>query len=148
MIPQKPLALGAWSKQGRPFYGGGVSYVKSFEIAAPAAGGDRYFVKLENWLGSVAEVRVGDRTAGYVAFPPHEIDITDLLNPGRNTVSVTVFGTLKNTLGPHHNSPVLGTAWPGMFQKGAAGGYPPGSGYSVLGYGLFEDFRLLRAAAK
>ena len=148
MVPQKPFALGAWSEQGRPFYGGGVSYVKSFEIAAPAAGGDRYFIKLGNWLGSVAEVRVGDRTAGFVAFAPYEIDITDLLSPGRNTVSVTVFGTLKNTLGPHHNSPVLGTAWPGMFQKGAAGGYPPGSGYSVLGYGLFEDFRLLRADAK
>ncbi len=58
---------------------------------------------------------------------------------------MTVFGTLKNTLGPHHNNPSLGTAWPGMFQKGAAGGYPPGSAYSVVGYGLFDDFKLMHA---
>jgi len=30
-----------------------------------------------------------------------------------------------------------------MFQKGPEGGYPPGSSYSVVGYGLFEDFKLL-----
>jgi hypothetical protein len=57
---------------------------------------------------------------------------------------VVVFGTLKNTLGPFHNSPPLGSAWPGSFQRGAKGGPPPGSAYSVLDYGLFEDFKLLK----
>ncbi len=148
MVPVKPFALGAWPEQGRPFYAGGMSYIKNFEVAAQAPGRDRYLVKLDNWLGSVAEVRVGDRSAGFVAFAPYELDVTDLLSAGNNTVAVTVFGTLKNTLGPHHNDPILGTAWPGMFQKGAAGGYPPGSEYSLVGYGLFDDFKLLRGTAK
>jgi hypothetical protein len=59
-------------------------------------------------------------------------------------VSVIVYGTLKNTLGPFHNNPPLGMAWPGSFQQGAKGGYPPGSEYSVVDYGLFGDFKLLR----
>jgi hypothetical protein len=140
--------LGAWPEQGRPFYAGGVSYVKSFELAAPAAGRDRFVVKLDNWLGSVAEVRVGEKSAGFLAFPPFELEVTDFLSAGKNTLAVTVLGTLKNTLGPHHNNPSLGTAWPGMFQKGAAAGYPPGSEYSVVGYGLFDDFKLMHGTAK
>jgi hypothetical protein len=147
MVPQKPLSLGAWSEQGRPFYAGGVSYVKNYKLPATGEKG-RYLVKLTNWLGSAAEVRVGEKSAGFIGFAPFELDITDLLSAGDNTVSVTVYGTLKNTLGPHHNNPGLGTAWPGMFQKGAAGGYPPGTEYSVVGYGLFDDFKLLKMTEK
>jgi hypothetical protein len=64
------------------------------------------------------------------------------LASGPNEVSVVVCGTLKNTLGPFHGDPPLGRAWPGSFQRGAKGGYPPGSEYSVVEYGLFEDFKL------
>jgi hypothetical protein len=88
-------------------------------------------------------VKINGESAGFIVSAPFELDITDFLSAGQNTVSVIVFGTLKNTLGPHHNSPSLGTAWPGMFQKGAEGGYPTGSAYSVVGYGLFEDFKVL-----
>jgi hypothetical protein len=60
---------------------------------------------------------------------------------------VAVCGTLKNTLGPFHNDPLLGRAWPGSFQRGAKDGRPPGSKYSLVGYGLFEDFKLFRRLA-
>ncbi|OGD23084.1 MAG: hypothetical protein A2W03_00690 [Candidatus Aminicenantes bacterium RBG_16_63_16] len=148
IVPQRPLALGAWPEQGRPFYSGGVSYIKNYKVAPRGAVQERYLVKLDNWLGSVAEVRVGEKPARFLAFPPFEADITDLLSAGKNTVAVTILGTLKNMLGPHHNNPSLGAAWPGMFQKGAAGGYPPGSEYSAVGYGLFDDFKLMHGTAK
>jgi alpha-L-rhamnosidase len=148
LVPQKPFSLGPWKEQARPFYAGGVSYIKNYAIAPQGSGKGRYLVKLGDWLGSVAEVRVGEKSAGFLAFAPFELEITDLLNAGSNTVSVTVMGTLKNTLGPHHNNPVLGTAWPGMFQKGATGGYPPGSEYSFVGYGLFDDFKVLQTTGK
>jgi hypothetical protein len=54
-----------------------------------------------------------------------------------------VYGSLKNTLGPHHNNPRPGAAWPSQFQRGAEGGLPPGAGYSLLDYGLMEDFSLI-----
>jgi hypothetical protein len=59
-----------------------------------------------------------------------------------NEVEVRVFGTLKNALGPFHNNPPLGRAWPGSFQQGAKGGRPAGQAYSVVDYGLFEDFKI------
>ncbi len=142
LTPGTGLALGPWSEQGRPLYSGGVSYSKTYTLSQPDPRSERFFVKLGRWLGSVAQVRVNGKSVGFIVCPPFELEITDSLTAGQNTVSVVVFGTLKNTLGPHHNSPELGTAWPGMFQKGEEGGYPPGSAYSVVGYGLFEDFKV------
>jgi hypothetical protein len=148
LIPAATLSWGPWSEQGSPLYSGGVSYAKTYDLSALNTGKEHYMVKLGTWQGSVAEVRVGEKRAGFIAFAPFELDITDFLSTGQNTVSVVVYGTLKNMLGPHHNNPPLGLAWPGMFQKGAEGGYPPGSAYSVVGYGLFEDFKVLAGAMK
>ena len=63
----------------------------------------------------------------------------------QNTVEVTVVGTLKNTLGPHHGNPPLGIASPGSFHKVNDPGPPPGSEYSTVGYGLFAPFELRHA---
>jgi hypothetical protein len=142
LVPASAFGLGPWSEQGRPLYAGGVSYSKTFTLSAPDPGKERIIVRLGEWRGAVAEVKVGGKNAGFIFRPPFELDITDFISAGQNEVTVVVFGTLKNTLGPHHNNPPLGTAWPGMFQKGPEGGYPPGSAYSVVGYGLFEDFKL------
>jgi len=70
------------------------------------------------------------------------LDISDFIQDGENDVNIIVYGTLKNTLGPFHKNPPLGRAWPGSFREGAKLGYPPGSEYSVVAYGLFEDFNL------
>jgi hypothetical protein len=83
---------------------------------------------------------VNGKKAGVIGFEPFELDVRPHLKPGVNEVSVVVYGSLKNTLGPHHNNPLLGRAWPGAFQQGAKDGRPPGSKYSVVGYGLVEDF--------
>ena len=140
LAPAQELHLGAWNEQGRPFYAEGVSYAERFSIGAPSG---RYRVSLARWYGSVARVAVNGKTAGYLAYPPWEVDVTDFLKAGENTVEVVVIGTLKNTLGPHHGDPAPGTAWPAMFQKAPSPGPPPGKGYSTVGYGLMEPFVLV-----
>ncbi|MEN6310305.1 MAG: glycosyl hydrolase [Acidobacteriota bacterium] len=146
--PPAALKLGPWAGQGLPLYGASVRYRKTFDVPAGEKGKTRYFVRLGEWQGAAAEVTVGGRAAGTIAFAPFELDVTDLVVPGPNEISVAVCGTLKNTLGPFHNNPPLGRAWPGSFQKGAADGWPPGASYSVVDYGLFEDFKLMKAAAR
>lgn len=143
MRPAAPLAAGAWNAQGWPFYGAGVRYTRTFDVPQ-AAPGTAYRLRLGAWLGADAEVYVGGKRAGTAAFPPCEVDLTGALAPGRNEVSVVVCGTLRNTLGPFHNDPPLGRAWPGSFQQGAKGGLPPASGYSSVGYGLFDDFKIMK----
>ncbi|MCX8155845.1 MAG: glycosyl hydrolase [Verrucomicrobiae bacterium] len=128
-----------WNEQGHPFYAQGVAYRQTYELAQPAG---RYFVRLPDWLGSVARVKVNGKPAGHIFTPPYECDVSRHLKSGRNTLEVTVVGTLKNTLGPHHNGPTLGSAWPGMFQRGPTQGPPPGNQYFTVGYGLFAPFEL------
>ncbi|MGQ9672226.1 MAG: glycosyl hydrolase [Candidatus Aminicenantales bacterium] len=143
LVPERELKFGPWFDQGLPFYADGVSYTRKVTIGLMDSEKERYFVRLGDWLGALAEVRIEDRSAGFIVGQPFELDITDLLRTGENRVSVVVFGTLKNTLGPHHNHPPLGRAWPAAFQRGAPGGFPAGSSYHVVGYGLFEDFKIL-----
>ncbi|MDD8015866.1 MAG: glycosyl hydrolase [Acidobacteriota bacterium] len=147
IMPDGGIGFGAWPDQGFPFYADGVSYAKSFDLPTVDPLKDKYRVRLGGWLGAVAEIRVGEKTAGYIVSESGDLDITAFLSAGLNTVSVIVYGTLKNTLGPHHNAPEAGRAWPGSFQQGAEGGPPAGSEYSVLGYGLFEDFALQKGTA-
>jgi hypothetical protein len=142
--PPAPLTTGPWSGQGLPLYGASVRYRKTFNLPDAPGPNERYVVRLGSWRGAAAAVSVGGRPAGVIGFAPFELDISGALGPGPNEVAVVVHGTLKNTLGPFHNRPPLGRAWPSSFQQGAKDGYPPGAEYSVVDYGLFEDFKLLK----
>jgi len=83
-----------------------------------------------------------------VAYQPWQCDVTDWIKPCTNTIDVVVIGTLKNTLGPHHNGTGLGSAWPSMFHKGPEAGPPPGEKYHTIDYGLFEPFVLKQIVEK
>ncbi len=141
--PVEGLRLGRWNEQGLPFYAAGVAYAEQFELGTPTG---RYRVAMPDWYGSVAKVAVNGNPAGFIATPPYELDVTQWLMPGMNKVEVTVLGTLKNTLGPHHGNPPLGVAWPHMFQVGPNPGPPPGREYATVGYGLRAPFELWQIA--
>ncbi len=133
------MKLGSWKKQGGPFYAAGVTYRQTFDIKRPTG---EYVVELQKWYGSVAEIRVNGRSAGYVGYKPFQRDVTTLIRTGANVVEVIVTGTLKNTLGPHHAGSGVGSAWPSMFHKGPENGPPAGDKYHTIDYGLFEPFIL------
>lgn len=134
-----------WNGQGHPFYAEGMVYRREFEVGDRSG---RFRLRLPSWYGAVAKVEVNGREAGWVTAPPWEADVTGLMRRGLNVVEVTVIGTLKNTLGPHHARPGLGSAWPGMFQKGPEGGVPPGEDYATVAYGLFKPMILTRQAPR
>ncbi len=146
--PAAPLGLGAWSDQGWPFYSDRVRYTKTFRIPESGANKASLKVKLGRWQGALAEVRLDGKPAGLIAFPPYELDLGTALGPGIHEVEVVVCGTLKNLLGPHHNGPPVGSAWPSNFQKSPPGGRPSGSEYDLRPYGLIEDFKLLTGRGK
>ena len=141
IVPESTLRLGAWNSQGCPFYAEGIAYTQKFRLDKPSG---QYQVLLPKWYGSVAKVIVNGKPAGFIGSPPWQCEVTKLLQARENTIEIIAVGTLKNTLGPHHGNPALGTAWPAMFQKGPYPGPPPGEHYSTVGYGLFEPFQLLQ----
>ncbi len=142
VAPTRPIEIGekGWDAQGCAFYSAGVAYRQKFDVGEIKG---RHVVALGKWRGSVARVRVNGKEAGWIGAPPFECDVTSAMKRGVNEVEVTVIGTLKNTLGPHHGNPGLGAAWPSAFHKGAPG-LPAGAAYSTVAYGLFEPMVLKR----
>lgn len=141
-----PLDYGPWKAQGLPLYGDTVSYTQRFVLAGDP-GGASFKVQLPEWRGSVAKVTVNGGEAGFIWHAPWECPVTTGLRPGENEITVTVYGTPKNPLGPHHGDPPLGFAGPGSFRKGPIPGPPPGAQYHTLDYGLFSPFVLLSSAS-
>jgi len=141
LLPSKSLQLGSWKEQGLPFYSDQVSYSKKYSISSKDK---RFVVKLPDWRGTVAEVMVNNKSAGVIAWPPYELDITDQVVKGENEISVVVSGSLKNLLGPHHIGVVRGAAWPASFHSGSKN-TPSGKSYDVINYGLFKEFVLIEA---
>src|SRR5664280_1840638 len=136
--PENSTSTGSWKKQGLPFYSWGVTYSEEFNIENP---GGKWDVAMGNWDGTVAEVSVNGKPANPIAFPPYRTDITALIKQGTNKIDVTVIGSLKNLLGPHHNSPKPGFVSPWTWRN--VKNYPSGNDYQMHDYGLFEEFTLL-----
>ena len=139
MLPREPLSHGSWKEQGYPFYSDRVSYIKrEFFTEVP----ERAVLQLGEWKGTVSEVRVNNELAGIIQQPPYSADITKYLLAGENKIEVTVYGSLKNLLGPHHNVTRYGIVTPWSF-KYAPAVQPPGKSYDLFDYGLMEDFEIL-----
>jgi len=140
IVSAYPLKLGSWKHQGLPLYTNGVSYSKQFKIDDLTK---HYFVKLNQWKGTVAAIRVNGREAGIIGWPPYELDITRFVRKGENQIDVRVYGSLKNLLGPHHGVKQHGIVTPWIWRY-APKIQPPGDQYDLIDYGLFEDFVVLQ----
>ncbi len=134
-------STGSWKAAGLPFYPGKVAYSSIFEVQKEA--GSIFKVKLREWKGTVAEVLVNGKVAGIIAWQPNELDVTGLLEQGKNEISVVVTGSLKNTFGPFHDNRDDWIIGPHSWIKAPAT-QPPGSDYYLSDYGLMEPFLLVK----
>ncbi len=139
IVPAQPLQTGSWKKQGLPLYGHSITYIKTFSIEHI----DRQVeVQLGEWKGTVAAVKVNGIPAGVIISAPNSLIITKYLKKGANRIEVEVVGSLKNLLGPHHNSPRPGLVSPGHW--GNVKSYPSGKDYDTYDYGLMGDFHIYK----
>jgi|WetSurMetagenome_2_1015567.scaffolds.fasta_scaffold00015_91 hypothetical protein len=139
VAPGKELEYGSWKDQGMPFYSWGVKYSQEYDIENPEG---HYLVSLDKWNGTIAEATVNGTYKTVLAFPPYQSEITDFIKPGKNTIEITVTGSLKNLLGPHFNNPAPGLVSPWLWRNVKS--YPAGSEYQLLDYGLMDGFSLLQ----
>lgn len=139
--PVRELGPGSWKSQGMPFYSDGVTYTRKFTVSQT---GGSWIVGPGKWNGTMATVTVNGKEAGIIAFPPYKLDISKYITKGDNSVSITVIGSRKNLLGPHHNQQKEGFVSPWIWRNVKT--YPSGSEYQLIDYGLFEDFSLKHSA--
>jgi hypothetical protein len=135
--PRQKLETGSWKGQGLPFYSWDMTYSRNFNIGTKS---DYYEVGLGDWVGTVAEVYVNGNHAGTVVLPTDRIPVTELIKQGDNQIVVTVSGSLKNLLGPHHNNPKAGLSSPWHWRNIKT--YPPGEQYQLIDYGLNDNLYL------
>ena len=87
------LPAGDWCSYGLAVYSGIGEYQRSFEFTGPRGG--RIWLDLGD-ISASAEVRVNGVSAGVLTAPPWRMDVTDLVQPGRNNLIIQVANTLAN----------------------------------------------------
>lgn len=133
-------SLGSWKEQGYPFYSQKVSYSRHFQIEDPE---QEYALHLEGWNGTTAEVHVNGEKAGQICWPPHTLNVGHQLKKGDNEITVKVVGSLKNTFGHFYRTQSSWINGPGDWNQ-APEEIPGIDQYSLIEYGLFEPFTLLK----
>lgn len=94
--PRTALRPEAWTNQGYPYFSGRAIYRKRFELPA-SFNGQRIFLEPE-MQDDVLEAIVNGQSAGVRLWEPYQMEITDLVNPGENTIELRVANTLVNLL--------------------------------------------------
>ncbi|HOW40985.1 MAG TPA: glycosyl hydrolase [Bacteroidales bacterium] len=89
--------------QGYPFFNGKFILEKEFSFSNKHDG-NRYLLKFPLSEAIVISVNLNGRELPPLAWSPYEIDITEALAEGKNTIKITLTNSLRNLLGPHHNA--------------------------------------------
>lgn len=87
--------------QGLPFYAGRLKI--STKMPKIHLQGDRAILKIKNPDASVAATEINGKSVGYFVSNPYEVDITKEIGAGGKSLSIILYGTLRNLLGPHHH---------------------------------------------
>ena len=97
-IVPKPeaLAFGDITKQGLPFYGGNITY----HIPIETTGGNLKICS-SYYSGAMQEISIDGKNAIPIIYPPY-IAESDVLEAGKHTVDLTLYGHRGNGFGPVH----------------------------------------------
>jgi hypothetical protein len=87
---------------GYPFYTGTVVIRKSVELPDELVCDRKAWLEVDGFRSCTAHVYVNEIDAGVLAWAPYRVDITGLLIPGKNTITIELTNTLRNMLGPYH----------------------------------------------
>ena len=97
--PKESITLSNIEQQGYAFFAGQIRVEKKFDIA------DTNKKISFNKKGiNIVKVSVNGENTGTVAWNPTELDLSEILKVGENTISLTIINNLRNMMGPHHRT--------------------------------------------
>ena len=98
----KSLSFGDTTVQGLPFYAGRLQLKTSLPIFNIESD-SRVFIRIDQLDGAAADVLVdGNKVSCFVSHPL-KVDITEAISAGGRELTIIVYGSLRNLLGPHHH---------------------------------------------
>lgn len=97
----KKLHKGDFIYQGLLFFAGKLILSQRKEIRRQQDA--RVFLTLKKPDAPLAKLYVNNSLVKTLLWPPYEIDITDYIVDGENTITIELFASNRNLLGPHHH---------------------------------------------
>ena len=90
----------AIQRNGMPFFSGEVTISREFEV--PAENLAQRTLTFDRQKANVSRIKVNGHELPPVIWKPFALKLDDLLQEGRNSIEITLTGSLRNMLGPHH----------------------------------------------
>lgn len=130
---------GDWTVKGYPFYTGAMRYSQDLELDSAPASGAR--LRLPEVAGACALVQINDHEPKWVAWEPWEVPVDQQLRAGSNRITIDVYTSLRNALGPFHHAHANSLTWvgPDEFEQGDHWS----DAYVLQPHGLLGDVMLL-----
>jgi hypothetical protein len=94
--PRTTIETGSWTEFGYPFYSGTGVYKQTAHIPEFLRG-QRVILSVGK-PADILEFVVNGASAGVRAWAPYEVDITNLVKPGQNSIEIKVTNSLANML--------------------------------------------------
>ncbi len=91
------ITLTQIEQQGYAFFAGELTVEKELDLSDT-----NYRLKLKKKSFNAVKVRINGQGAGVITFNGDSIDCSPYLHRGKNTITLTLVGTLRNMMGPHH----------------------------------------------
>jgi hypothetical protein len=98
LAPRRETVSHELTESGYPFYAGRVELTQEFELAQT----ESVVLQADSFCGAVANVYVNNIYCGDLHCPPYRLDISKALKVGQNSISIGIYNTLRNLLGPYH----------------------------------------------
>jgi len=102
LATERGATTGDLVSEGYPFYAGRLTLSETVALRVPQAGERVVLALPPTDAAALAHVEVNGARAGTIAWAPYEVEITEWVREGENEIAVTLIGTLRNLLGPHH----------------------------------------------
>lgn len=102
LIEERRDFQGDLAPQGYPFYAGEFRMERDFELPDLPIGG-RLLLSFPLFEAVVLAVEVNGNALPPLFASPWEVDVTAVLQPGKNRISVSLTNSLRNLMGPHHH---------------------------------------------
>ncbi|MFW6189096.1 MAG: glycosyl hydrolase [Planctomycetota bacterium] len=136
--PLSEVGFGDWTGQGLPFYSGSVAF--RTRVWPELKLGERCFVEVPEFGGACVRVLVDGWEAGVIGWPPHEVEVTDLVKGKPEAeLTVEVIAHRRNAFGPLHQTEKPEWVGPGSF---VTGGDDWQEEYNLVACGCLQPPRL------
>lgn len=128
VITDKPVILdtGSFTEQGLCFFSDAITISQTVNVTQD---GTHYLLDYGKPDACMSKVYINDLLVTTILWAPYQFDVTDYLKNGENKISITLYASNRNLLGPHHN--ILGESYsvgPSTFTANAGWSEPGNQG--------------------